>query len=516
LIFKLIEGEFAKDDCHVEVVMDDHLFPAYSSGKIKKRNHTFNETSDAVVREIEFSKITLRLVEDADRKGDNDQDNILGKLTGNTLDTLRQCLYRPTQLTFKDKDGRENRITVSLKYLPIKMQLDPSESINNQGNLRVDVLDATELPAADRNGFSDPYCKFILNGKEIYKTKTQKKTLHPAWNEFFEVPVRSRTAADFQVQVFDWDFGDKADKLGKAAINLEVLDPFEAQEVTLGLDGKSGSIRLRMLFKPDYITRTRQGSSTFSGTFAAPGKVIGAPVKGVGKGAVLVGGGVARSATFLSRGFRRRKSHVEEDPTSTPPPGSSAGEPNGSAESSPGMLRADGHQRHRSLGAQSVSSAQGAVPSVESGSVSISLLQADGYPAGSKVQATIRVEHNSAQPKMVGKEIHKTKAIKANESGSVTWPNESEAVKIPYCSADAQFRILVKDHSTFGSDDDLGEALFFPDDQGNASGEKTVTAGEGSVVLRAKFLPEEQASVSTNKLRRSFVGRRDRSVTPGT
>lgn len=77
------------------------------------------------------------------------------------------------------------------------MQLDPSESINNMGKLRVDVLDASDLPAADRNGYSDPYCKFELNGREIFKTKTQKKTLHPAWNEFFEVDVASRVAADF-------------------------------------------------------------------------------------------------------------------------------------------------------------------------------------------------------------------------------------------------------------------------------------------------------------------------------
>ena len=52
------------------------------------------------------------------------------------------------------------------------MKLDPSESINNMGTLRVDILDGQDLPAADRSGKSDPYCKFELNGKEAYKTKT--------------------------------------------------------------------------------------------------------------------------------------------------------------------------------------------------------------------------------------------------------------------------------------------------------------------------------------------------------
>ena len=60
------------------------------------------------------------------------------------------------------------------------MALDPSESINNMGKLRVDVLDASDFPSADRNGYSDPYCKFELNGKDVFKTKVQKKTLQPA------------------------------------------------------------------------------------------------------------------------------------------------------------------------------------------------------------------------------------------------------------------------------------------------------------------------------------------------
>jgi len=57
------------------------------------------------------------------------------------------------------------------------MKLDPSELFDNMGQLRVDIHDATDLPAFDRNGKSDPYCKFFLDGKEIQKTETQKKTL---------------------------------------------------------------------------------------------------------------------------------------------------------------------------------------------------------------------------------------------------------------------------------------------------------------------------------------------------
>jgi Ca2+-dependent lipid-binding protein len=471
---------------------------------------------DAMVRELDFSKITLRLIEHVDKKGDDGDDHVIAKLTGSTLDTLKRCLYTPTQLTLKDDKGRDTKITVSLKYIPIKMRLDPSESFNNQGTLRVDVLDAADLPAADRNGFSDPFCKFYLNSeKEVYKTKTQKKTLHPSWNEYFEVPVRSRTAADFKVKVYDWDFGDKADFLGQAAINLDILEPFQQKEVTLGLDGKSGAIRLRMLFKPDYVVRARQGSSTFSGTFAVPGKVIGAPVKGVGKGAVLIGGGVARGATFLGRGFKRRKSRgangAEDFEPVGSPKGSSDDNPVISVESADGSPVQSTHNRHRSLGAQSFASGINGsmVAGADHGTANITVVSANGYPAGTNVRVHVRLESSKG-----AKEVHKTKHIKS-PSGSVAFENES--FRVP-CTADSSFRLVVKDHSTFGSDAELGEAAFFIDDQGSG-GEKSVSVGEGTVVVKSSFTAADAMSGtggSSPRLKKGLLGRgrESRSVTP--
>ena len=482
-----------------------------------------------MVRELDFSKITLRLIEHINKDGDGDEDHVIAKLTGNTIDTLRRCLHTPTQLILKDKHGHESKITVSLKYIPVKMRLDPSESFNNQGTLRVDVLDAADLPAADRNGYSDPYCKFMLNDKEVYKTKTQKKTLHPAWNEYFEVPVRSRTAADFVVNVYDWDFGDKADFLGKSSINLEILEPFQPQEVTLALDGKSGAIRLRMLFKPNYVVRSRQGSSTFSGTFAVPGKVIGAPVKGVGKGAAFVGGGVVRAGTFLGRGFKRRKSRGAGDDDFTDGLDSSAGRPSADTpvisveggDASPGQASPSNpeknHHRHRSWGAQSFASRfndSGAPGGAESGTANISILSADGFPPGTNVRVFV---------KLGNKEIHKSDHHKA-PAGSA---EIDESFKTP-CSADAFFKIVVKDHKAFGRDEELGEGTFTIDDSG-AGGEKNVSVGKGMVTVRSSFVPSDAQSVvgsvsprpeGKSSGRRNLLSRgrdreREKSVTPG-
>ncbi|KAF2032834.1 tricalbin [Setomelanomma holmii] len=493
LVFKLIDGEFSETGAYVDVLMDDMAYASYSTAKIKSKNMTFNEVGDVMVRELDFSKITLRIIQHINKDGDGDEDHVIAKLTGNTIDTLRRCLYTPTQLVLKDKHGRENKITVSLKYLPVKMRLDPSESFNNQGTLRVDVLDAADLPAADRNGFSDPFCKFVLNEKEVYKTKTQKKTLHPAWNEYFEVPVRSRTAADFVVNVYDWDFGDKADFLGKSSINLEILEPFQQQEVTLALDGKSGAIRLRMLFKPDYVVRSRQGSSTFSGTFALPGKVVGAPVKGVGKGAAFVGGGVVRAGTFLGRGFKRRKSRGaggEEDFNDRPD--SSVGRPSADTpvisvegDGSAGQNSPSNHNRHKSWGAQSFASRfndSGAPGAGESGTANISIVSADGFPPGTNVRVLVRLNN---------KDIHKTDHHKTT-TGTVEFGDES--FKSP-CTADSFFKIAVVDHKTFGRDEELGEGTFTIDDQGSGS-EKNVGVGKGMVVIKSSFQPSASDAAS--------------------
>ncbi|KAL8958003.1 MAG: hypothetical protein Q9183_005922, partial [Haloplaca sp. 2 TL-2023] len=364
------------------------------------------------------------------------------------------------------------------------MHLDPSESINNQGNLRVDVLDADDLPAADRNGFSDPYCKFDLNGKDVYKTKIQKKTLHPAWNEYFECPVASRTAAKFHVKVMDWDFGDKADLLGTAEINLELLDPFKPKEMILGLDGKSGVLRLKLLFKPDYVTRSRQGSSTFSGTFAAPGKVIGAPVKGVG----MVGGGVVKGASLLRHGIWGKKSRDAGDSTQQESETMTNGdsttpriiEP--SLDGSPSTLPPQTPPPTRSRSFGSASAAGGTPGKAESGSAMFTILAASGFPQGAKVQVHVK---QITGPK-AGKDVHKTKAVKS-ATGQVEWEHEMFQVN---CTADTQFQLSVKDDKMFG-DDLLGEAPFFVDDSSTGT-EKTVKVGSGEITLKTTFVGAEE------------------------
>jgi hypothetical protein len=413
------------------------------------------------------------------------------------------------------------------------MQLDPSESFSNMGKLKVDVMDASDLPAADRNGFSDPYCKFLLNGKDIYKTDKQKKTLHPVWNESFEVPIRSRTAANFEVWVYDWDFGDKADFLGKATIDLANLEPLQRKQVELPLDGKSGMVKLRMLFTPDFIQRTRQGSSTFHGTFAVPGKVVGAPIKGVTKGVGAVGGGISKAGSFLGKGFRR-KSRAADNPMLVEEEGDTHTS-NGATSPMPSTptIAVDGpadgnnipgtpspHMRNKSGGAASMYSNAGNSPGgAEAGVASMTVMSATDFPPASSIYVRISAE----RPGKGVKEVHKTKHLKPSDGRSVNW-GESESFKAP-CSADTLFKILVAGHKTLGHDDDLGEATFFISDQGSGS-EQTVNVGSGKVVIRSSFTSADAASTMTSRtsglkrglgfgtIKRDSRDIRERSVTP--
>ena len=92
IIFKLLDVELPRPNVRVEVVMDDMAFPSYSSSTIRTRKTVLDDIGDCFVRELDFSKITLRIREKGDSKGDDKKDHTLARLSGNTLDTLKQCL----------------------------------------------------------------------------------------------------------------------------------------------------------------------------------------------------------------------------------------------------------------------------------------------------------------------------------------------------------------------------------------------------------------------------------------
>lgn len=87
LIFRLMEAEMPDSHSRLEVFVDDMAYPSYISSTARNRHHKFEEIGDCVIRELDFSRLTIK----ARRKGD-DKDDDLAYLSGNTLETLKQCL----------------------------------------------------------------------------------------------------------------------------------------------------------------------------------------------------------------------------------------------------------------------------------------------------------------------------------------------------------------------------------------------------------------------------------------
>jgi Ca2+-dependent lipid-binding protein len=95
VIFRLLDAELIRSNVRVEVVVDDYAFPAYVSSTVKTKKMNLDEIGDCFIRELEFSRLTIRLRGVHDR---DDKDNTIAKLTGNTLDTLKQCLVSISDL----------------------------------------------------------------------------------------------------------------------------------------------------------------------------------------------------------------------------------------------------------------------------------------------------------------------------------------------------------------------------------------------------------------------------------
>ena len=317
-IFKIIDGHLSRSQTFLEVLFDDLPYPVFTSTRAKSSHMVWDEMGDAFIRELQFSRISLRL---RDKENTFNEENVIASVSGETFNVLKNGLGNPMTLNLKSHDGASNQVKVKVRYLPVKIRLDPSESMNNMGSLKVDLIDGKSLPAADRSGKSDPYCKFILNEEKVYQSETKKKTLNPVYNESFEVNVPSRTAPIFFVEVYDWDFGGSADFLGSALIDLSQLEPFKPSNMSIPLNGKSGQINLRLLFRPAYVTRTKRGASTTFSATRTLTNVAGAPMKGVGAaagvGVNVAGGavqGVGKTAAFVKGGFLRNKSQKRTSP----------------------------------------------------------------------------------------------------------------------------------------------------------------------------------------------------------
>uniref|UniRef100_A0A670J848 Multiple C2 and transmembrane domain-containing protein 1 n=1 Tax=Podarcis muralis TaxID=64176 RepID=A0A670J848_PODMU len=111
------------------------------------------------------------------------------------------------------------------------------------------------LAARDRRGTSDPYVKFKIGGKEVFRSKTIHKNLNPVWEEKTSIMIE-HLREQLYIKVFDYDFGLQDDFMGSAFLDLGSLEQNRSTEVTLSLkdphyaDQDLGTILLSVLLTP--------------------------------------------------------------------------------------------------------------------------------------------------------------------------------------------------------------------------------------------------------------------------
>ncbi|CAO0794356.1 unnamed protein product [Mucor circinelloides] len=291
----------SKSKAVAEILLDSND-AQFRTAPVKGTRLDFNESGDAFVKEMDFSRLVVRV---RNAKDDNKDEDRIGFWTSRVQDIVQSIQNRPEPAEGEEatEDVQEYRlldsngglIRLSFKFIPaIQFQLDPSESLENQGNLTVTLVSASGLKAADRGGTSDPYCVFRINKEKVYKSQTYKKQLAPVFkNESFTAPVVARNKAEFDVKIYDWDQIGSDTLLAEGPIPIADLESFAVQEVDVPLRG--GSIKLRLKWEPQLLARKREGTSLLGSTtrILTGGTGLAGDVVGYGVGAggkVLTGG----------------------------------------------------------------------------------------------------------------------------------------------------------------------------------------------------------------------------------
>ncbi|XP_064168736.1 multiple C2 and transmembrane domain-containing protein 2 isoform X1 [Anguilla rostrata] len=100
--------------------------------------------------------------------------------------------------------------------------------------LTITLKEGKNLVIRDRNGTSDPYVKFKLDGKMFYKSKVVYKNLNPTWNESFSCAVKDLDQS-LHLRVYDRDLTTD-DFMGATSIKLSDLELDKTCEVVLPLE----------------------------------------------------------------------------------------------------------------------------------------------------------------------------------------------------------------------------------------------------------------------------------------
>ncbi|KZW02621.1 tricalbin [Exidia glandulosa HHB12029] len=484
VVFDVISGQLPKKS-RLEILLDDGYWPAFGTTKARSNNAKWDQVGEGFIKELDFGKIWLRLNEN----DEGEKEDIIAQFKFDAKPFLQTCLTGESTFTLKDNEARDvASVVIAAKYIPVDFKLEPRESVNNQGVLRVTLVEGKEIHGADRSGKSDPFVVFSLGDQKVYKSEVIKKTLAPQWKESFEVMIPSRVAGGLTMEIFDWNQFEGSKSLGTADIPLDDLEPFIGVDRTYQLNhakhGEKGEIRLQLLFQPEIIAKQRKATSAVGSAGRAMTQVGGFP-GAAGKGVVQGIGGVAKGAKgVFKRGDHTPKSSLDVpafDLTPATPTNASAGQASFPVGSGANAFPTTGDP--------------GAGPYMESGVLRVSVRSAKDLS-----------QDEDVKPYAVLKVGGKEQKTKHSKGPSVDW---EESFTFNAGPDTKTLNIGVFDYSRFGKDKLLGDAdveiwRHLTPSSGVASADVSVelTEGQGLVQLRLEF--EKGGSVARSASSASF------------
>ncbi|KAJ1765518.1 Tricalbin-2 [Coemansia sp. RSA 1843] len=512
------------------------------------REHMWeDELAQAATPETRFDTLMFDLrCRPAGAGVDSDEMISIGKAEYSMRELVQQRLVNTPEPVWLPLDADTGEVLVFLRYDPVEdPELLPTESIADQGMVRMRVTSGTNLPAADKSGTSDPYVVARIDGVKVWESETVKKTLNPRWNEQTELGIRQRSKATLVLDVYDWNQIQSHTHLGTATIMLKDLPINELTESSYPLTSSNGkaTLQLAFLFKPGYVEQHDDSTPVL---LDVAHTVVKAPVTVIKGGASVVGnvvGGIfgklsSKKPHFLSSGRRgsidsdnsdaedssnaksprpvtadRKLSeaaiqamasatNMPQDAANSPSTTAAATSPGGSSSAMGRPQSSSSAMGHHptpptsAIPMPQLSESADSFPS--SGIVNVSIESVELRPTSSSGSKHVHKRNLLVTVEMNHKTLHKTRTEK--DAVSATWTSERFALPVLQGSA-PELVVAAKDHSSFRGDKTV--AKFAALDVFAELKDELLRSG-GSQVLKKVRMDADAASVV---LSLEYVGR---------
>ncbi|XP_051542473.1 multiple C2 and transmembrane domain-containing protein 1-like isoform X1 [Myxocyprinus asiaticus] len=157
-----------------------------------------------------------------------------------TVSHLVQSQHKPAQQGSTSTegavvDGNEEQVNKSMGINAASNgSTQPSLPASAMYQLDIMLKRGNNLAIRDRGGTSDPYVKFKIAGKEVFRSRIIPKNLNPVWDERVCLIV-DNLQEPLYIKVFDYDFGLQDDFMGSAYLHLDSLEHRRLLDVRLEL-----------------------------------------------------------------------------------------------------------------------------------------------------------------------------------------------------------------------------------------------------------------------------------------